>query len=133
MNNSNTINDELRNSSDPYILNIDIRPRPASRPRFSSRGQVYCDPSYRDWLSDFGEIVIREWPHQALDHISHIEIIFNGPTKRGDLDNYLKACLDGLVYARVLKNDNLSVLDSIQTSFIHHKESKPWIFVKIFP
>lgn len=127
------MNDELRNVSDPYILNVDIQPRPASRPRFSSKGQVYNDPSYKAWLSDFGQIVIREWSTSPLDSISHIEIIFNGPTKRGDLDNYLKACLDGLVYSGVLKNDNLAVLDSIQTSFNHQKEGKPWIFIKIYP
>lgn len=127
------LNDELRNLSDPYIINVDIRPRPASRPRFSSKGQVYSDPSYKEWLSDFQQIVIREWPYEVLNTVSHIEIIFNGPTKRGDLDNYLKAVLDGLVYARVLKNDNLTVLSSIETSFILQKESDPWIFIKIFP
>lgn len=126
-------NDEIRNVSDPYIINVDIRPRPASRPRFSSRGQVYNDPSYKQWLSDFGEIVRREWEYGALEHISHIEIIFNGPTRRGDLDNYLKACLDGLVYSRVLKNDNLTVLDSIETSFVHQLDTEPWIFIKIMP
>jgi len=126
-------NDELRNVSDPYILNIDIPPRPASRPRFSSKGQVYNDPSYKDWLSNFSEIVRRDWLYDCLTHISHIEIVFNGPTKRGDLDNYLKSCLDGLVYSRVIKNDNLSVLDSIQTSFVHVKDADPWIFIKIYP
>ena len=126
-------NEILQNSSDPYIINVDIQPRPASRPRFSSKGQVYSDPSYKSWLPDFSEIVRRDWDYEPLDRISHIEIIFNGPTKRGDLDNYLKACLDGLVYSRVLRNDNLSVLDSIQTSFVHNKSSNPWIFIKIFP
>lgn len=126
-------NEILQNSSDPYIINVDIQPRPASRPRFSSKGQVYSDPSYKSWLTDFSEMVRRDWDYESLDRISHIEIIFNGPTKRGDLDNYLKACLDGLVYSRVLRNDNLSVLDSIQTSFVHNKSSNPWIFIKIFP
>ena len=127
------LNDELRNVSDPYILNIDIRPRPASRPRFSSKGQVYSDPSYKEWLSQFTELVIREWEAEPLQTISHIEIIFNGPTKRGDLDNYLKACLDGLVYSGVIRNDNLQVVDSIHTSFIHTQTSPPWIMVKIYP
>lgn len=127
------MNDELTNVCDPYIIHVDIRPRPASRPRFSSKGRVYNDPSYREWLSEFSHIVIRDWPYNTLEHISHIEVFFNGQTKRGDLDNYLKAVLDGLVYSGVLKNDNLSVLDSIYTNFIHTKESKPWIFIKIFP
>lgn len=127
------INAELQNVSDPYILNIDIRPRPASRPRFSSKGQVYSDPSYKSWLTDFTEMVRRDWECEPLQTCSHIEVIFNGPTKRGDLDNYLKALLDGLVYSGVIRNDNLQVVDSIHTSFIHTPNSAPWIMVKIFP
>lgn len=127
------VGDVLLNLHDPYILNIDIQPRPASRPRFSSKGQVYNDPSYRKWLSDFTELVIREWESEPLPTVSHIEILFNGPTKRGDLDNYLKACLDGLVYSGVIRNDNLQVVNSIHTSFIHTPNSSPWIMVKIYP
>ena len=129
------INKELRNISDPYILNIDIQPRPASRPRYPGKngGRPYTDAAYRAWLSDFQQIVIREWLQPPLEHVSHLEIIFNGPTKRGDLDNYLKACLDGLVKAGVLKNDNLSVLDSIETHFIKNTIKPPWIFIKLFP
>lgn len=125
--------DELQNVSDPYILNVNIQPRPASRPRFSSKGQVYSDPTYKAWLSDFSEIVRREWEEGALESVSHIQIVFNGPTRRGDLDNYLKACLDGLVYSRVLRNDNLAVIDSIETNFVHTKIGDPWIFIKIYP
>ena len=127
------LNKELSKVSDPYIINVAIAPRPASRPRFSSKGQVYNDPSYKKWLSDFSEIVRREWEYDCLEHVSHIAIVFNGQTKRADLDNLLKACLDGLVYSCVLKNDNLKVLDSIETSFIHVLNSEPSIFIKIFP
>lgn len=115
------------------LLRVNISPRPACRPRFRSNGCVYNDPKYKEWLDDFAHIVRREWLKEPLTHISHISIIFNGETKRGDLDNYLKATLDGLVYAGVLKNDNLGVLDSIETSFIRTLNSAPWILIKIQP
>lgn len=123
--------DPLQNLSDPYVLRIDIAPRPACRPRFRSNGCVYNDPSYKAWLDDFAGIARRIWLEEPLTHVSHISVVFNGQTKRGDLDNYLKATLDGLVYAGVLKNDNLSVVDSIETNFIRTMCSEPWICIKI--
>jgi Holliday junction resolvase RusA-like endonuclease len=125
--------DPLQNLSDPQVLRVDIAPRPACRPRFRSNGCVYNDPKYKEWLDDFSQIVMREWLKEPLTHVSHLSIVFNGETKRGDLDNYLKATLDGLVYAGVLKNDNLGVLDSIETSFIRTLNSPPWIIIKIHP
>jgi hypothetical protein len=122
-----------RSSSDPIILRADIAPRPACRPRFRSNGCVYNDPSYKAWLDDFSGIIRRIWLEEPLKQVSHISIIFNGLTKRGDLDNYLKATLDGLVYGGVLKNDNLSVIDSIETSFIRTILTDPWIIIKINP
>lgn len=123
--------DPLQNLSDPYMLRVDIAPRPAARPRFRSNGCVYNDPSYKAWLDEFSGIVRRIWLEEPLTHVSHISIVFNGQTKRGDLDNYLKATLDGLVYAGVLKNDNLSVIDSIETHFIRTMLSAPWICISI--
>lgn len=124
--------DELRNLQEPYVLRVNIAPRPACRPRFRSNGCVYNDPGYKAWLDQFAQIVTREWLKEPLTHISHISIIFNGETKRGDLDNYLKATLDGLVYAGVLKNDNLRVIDSIETNFIKALTGEPWIVIKIY-
>lgn len=114
-------------------LKIQIAPRPACRPRFRSNGCVYNDPSYKAWLDEFAGIVRRIWLGEPLKRVTHLKIVFNGETKRGDLDNYLKAALDGLVYGGVLKNDNLSVIDSIETSFIKTMLSDPWIVIKIDP
>ncbi len=115
-----------------YLLEIDITPRPASRPRFSSKGRVYNDPTYKAWLTEFADLVRQEWDREALQKISHIEIVINGPTRRGDIDNHCKSILDGLVYAKVLRNDNLAVLDSLNASFLQIKGSDPWIRIKIF-
>lgn len=125
--------DELTKLGEPLTIKVPIAPRPASRPRFSSKGQVYNDPSYKQWLTDFTEIARRLWEHECLHHVSHIEVTFNGQTKRGDLDNYLKSALDGLVYSQVLSNDNLTVLDSIESKFIRIVNQDPWILFKIYP
>ena len=115
-----------------YVLQIDITSRPASRPRFSSKGRVYTDPTYKKWLEEFSDLVRNEWDFEVLQKISHIEIVINGTSRRGDLDNHCKSILDGLVYAKVLRNDNLAVLDSLNATFIQVKHSDPWIRIKIF-
>ena len=125
--------DEIAMLGDPYFIRVPLAPRPASRPRFNSKGQVYNDATYKKWLSDFTEIVRRDWEFECFTKVSHIEVTFNATTKRGDLDNYLKAALDGLVYSQVLHNDNLTVLDSIQTKFIRIVGTDPWILFKIYP
>ena len=126
------LEDKSNKLGDPYLIKVPLAPRPASRPRFSSKGQVYNDATYKKWLTDFTEIVRRDWEFECFAKVSHIEVTFNGPTKRGDLDNYLKAALDGLVYSRVLRSDNLTVLDSIQTQFIRIVGTDPWILFTIY-
>lgn len=123
--------DDQPSDSTGMILTVPIAPRAASRPRFGKNGCVYTDSTYKQWLSDFQQLAMRLWEHPTVHHCNHLEVVFNGPTKRGDLDNYLKAALDGLVYAGVLKNDNLTVLDSIETRFIKLVGSDPWIWFKI--
>jgi len=61
-----------------------------------------------------------------------MDITINGTTRRGDLDNYGKSILDGLVHARVLRNDNLAVLDSLNLNFLRAEGERPWIKIKIY-
>jgi Holliday junction resolvase RusA-like endonuclease len=122
---------EMNILGEQIIFKVAIAPRPACRPRFRNNGCVYNDPSYKTWLDDFSGLVRRVWLKDPLKHVSHISIVFNGETKRGDLDNYLKATLDGLVYAGVIKNDNLGVIDSMEINFIRTLLSDPWILIKI--
>jgi len=125
------IQDEKGSESKILTLQVPIAPRPASRPRFSSRGCVYTDATYKRWLTDFKELARKLWQENTLQHCEHMEVVFNGVARRGDLDNYLKAALDGLVYAGVIKNDNLTVLDSIETRHIRLPDKEPWILFKI--
>ena len=123
--------DKKAEDSQLLTLQVPIAPRPASRPRFSSKGCVYTDSTYKRWLTEFKDQAQRLWKKATLQRCSHMEVVFNGVHKRGDLDNYLKAALDGLVYAGVIKNDNLTVLDSIETRYITIHESDPWIVFNI--
>ena len=114
------------------LLIIEIEPKPASRPRFCGRGQVYNEPKYSAWLREFAALAKNSWEYDTLSHVSHVEILINGPSRRGDIDNHAKAILDGLVRAGVLKGDNLIVLDSISARFSHSKITDPCIIIKLF-
>ena len=115
-----------------YTIQVDITPKPAARPRFSSKGRVYNDPSYKAWLKEFADLVREQWDNDVLQRISHMDITINGTTRRGDLDNHAKSILDGLVHARVLRNDNLAVLDSLNLNFLRVEGEEPWIKIKIY-
>ena len=116
----------------PRLFIVPIVPRPASRPRCTRRGVVYTDPTYKTWLETFAALVQDDWFREPLQSISHISILINGPSRRGDIDNHIKSVLDGLVRAGILRNDNLKVLDSIHASFSDSKHTDPCIMVQIF-
>ena len=67
-----------------------------------------------------------------METVSHMEVVISGPNRRGDLDNHLKAILDGLQRAKVLRSDNLKVVDSISARFQSSDKADPWILVKLF-
>ena len=116
----------------PRLIVVDIEPKPASRPRCSRQGRAYTEPGYRAWLETFSALVQKQWHRQPLESVSHIEVVISGPNRRGDIDNHLKAILDGLQYAKVIRSDNLKVVDSISARFQSSNKADPWIIVKLF-
>ena len=114
-----------------YTIQVDITPKPAARPRFSSKGRVYNDPSYKAWLKDFADLVREQWDNDVLQRISHMDITINGPARSAAPIDHAKSILDGLVYAKVIRNDNLAVLDSLNLSFLKVEDEEPWIKIKI--
>ena len=59
-------------------------------------------------------------------------MLFIGANRRMDLDNCIKAVLDVYVSCKILRNDNLAVLDSLSANYHHAKDKDPCIIVKIF-
>ena len=116
----------------PRLIIVDITPKPASRPRCSRQGMVYTEPTYRTWLETFSALVQKQWHRKPLERVSHLEVVISGPNRRGDIDNHLKAILDGLQYAKVIRSDNLKVVDSISARFSPCKTAGPWILIKLF-
>ena len=127
-----TAEDEKKAELELLTLRVPIAPRPASRPRFSSKGCVYNAPDYRKWLTEFKLLARPLWGKNPLQHCEHMEVVFNGTSRRGDIDNYLKASLDGLVYAGVIKNDNLNVLDSVEVKYSNNTDLSPSILFNIY-
>ena len=72
------------------------------------------------------------WDHDPLPRVSHMEVLFIGANRRMDLDNCLKSITDVFVSCQILRNDNLTVLDSVAAKYHHSKDQEPCIIVKLF-
>lgn len=85
-------------------------PRPKERPRLRAGGG-FTPPATRGWeevvtwaaISQGARRVFSSWDGEYAVDVT----IYHAKVLRGDLDNYLKAILDGLQTAGVLRNDKL--------------------------
>lgn len=116
---------------EPIFFLIDIEPKPAARPRFF-RGRVHTEPKYKLWQQQCTQLLRLQWDREPLQRVEHIHFVFVAANRRPDIDNLIKACLDSIVYANILKQDNLVVLDSISASYEHTKDYKPCILIRIY-
>jgi Holliday junction resolvase RusA-like endonuclease len=112
-------------------LILNIVPRPAARPRFF-RGRVHTEPKYKAWQQECIQLIRQQWKDDPLQHVEHIEYIFVGANRRCDIDNLVKSITDCMTYGKILRGDNLAVLDSISATYHHAKEIEPCIILKIF-
>lgn len=110
---------------------IPIEPRAAARPRFY-RGRAHTEPKYKDWQIRCAQLLRPMWDHDPLTKVSHMEVLFIGANRRMDLDNCLKSITDVFVSCQILRNDNLTVLDSVAAKYHHSKDQEPCIIVKLF-
>ncbi len=115
----------------PRLFILDIDPKPAARPRFY-RGRVHTEPKYRDWQIRCEQLLRPMWSGDPLERVQRMEMLFIGANRRMDLDNCIKAVLDVYVSCKILRNDNLAVLDSLSANYHHAKDKDPCIIVKIF-
>tara|TARA_B100001109_G_scaffold250335_1_gene243375 strand:- start:763 stop:1131 length:369 start_codon:yes stop_codon:yes gene_type:complete len=110
---------------------LDIVPKPAARPRFF-RGRVHSEPKYKAWQQECTALLRLQWDEPPLQRVKHIHYIFVGANRRCDIDNLVKSVTDSCVYGKILRGDNLAVLDSISATYHHTKEVSPFIVLRIF-
>lgn len=118
-------------TSEPHFFLLDIEPKPAARPRFF-RGRVHTEPNYKLWQLQCTQLLRLQWDREPLQKVEHIHFVFVAANRRPDIDNLIKSILDSIVYAKILRGDNLTVLDSISAAYEHTKEYKPCIIIRIY-
>jgi Holliday junction resolvase RusA-like endonuclease len=99
---------------------------PKARPRVTY-GRAYMPQNYRDWkecaIADLAQQYQGKEPMAALSEVS---IALTGKhSRRGDLDNIAGAILDALVQARILANDNLTVVPKLSIGLSFDKKKEP--------
>lgn len=111
-------------------LVVEITPKPAARPRFC-RGRAYTEAKYKAWQKECTALLQEQWDEPPLQHVKHIHYSFIGANRRCDIDNLVKSITDCMTYAKILRGDNLAVLDSISASYHHTKDFDPFIMLTI--
>ena len=108
-------------SPDEFSFVVPGRPQPKGRPRMSRKGRVYtpketveAEKAYAQAVGDDppvfdGPVTVEMTFCEEATYITVRSLTEWKTPLRGDLDNYIKLCLDGCQRAGVIPNDRLVV------------------------
>ena len=121
----------------PINLEIGITPIACPRPRATKYGHMFMPKKYKDWIGIFGALAKSQYKGKPIfDCAVDITFVHRRPkSKRGklnqyipkctkpDLDNCIKAVLDGLVSCGVLEDDRFIYKIGAQQFYGKDKEN----------
>ena len=112
-------------------LYIPLRPMSKERPRsFSGQSRPYMSRNYKLWMKDCVAVMQEWWVGPPLQKVEHIHIEHHGAA-RGDLDNKTGAVMDALVKAKVIVDDNVTVVDDRTERFVKASVKDSHIIVRL--
>ena len=112
-------------------LHIPLRPMSKERPRsFSGQSRPYMSRNYKLWMKDCVAVMQEWWVGPPLQKVEHIHIEHHGAA-RGDLDNKTGAVMDALVKAKVIVDDNVTVVDDRTERFVKASVKDSHIIVRL--
>ena len=112
-------------------LRIPLRPMSKERPRsFQGQSRPYMSRNYKLWMKDCVAVMQEWWPWPPLQKVEHIHIEHHGAA-RGDLDNKTGAVMDALVKAKVIIDDNVTVVGDRTERFVKAKTKDSHIIVRL--
>ena len=103
-------------------LTLDLYPYPKQRARVTHKGTFHIH-AYQDWLKEAIFQLRQQWKSQPLQSISKLSVQFYGKSARSDLDNLVGAVMDALVKAEVIRNDNLTVINHLETAWERSRDN----------
>ena len=126
-----------------FELRLDLAPVPKGRPRSTKTGRIYTPKKTADYERDISRLV-GHLP-ALLGAISiEVEFVLKRPARtpkrqlsrfikagsRGDLDNYIKALLDGLQRGGVIPNDS-AVTKILAAKVYTAIDEDPHVYLKL--
>ena len=112
-------------------LHIPLRPMSKERPRsFQGQSRPYMSRNYKLWMKDCVAVMQEWWVLPPLQKVEHIHIEHHGAA-RGDLDNKTGAVMDALVKAKVIIDDNVTVVDDRTERFVKASVKNSHIIVRL--
>ena len=112
-------------------LHIPLRPMSKERPRsFQGQSRPYMSRNYKLWMKDCVAVMQEWWVGPPLQKVEHIHIEHHGAA-RGDLDNKTGAVMDALVKAKVIIDDNVTVVGDRTERFVKASVKNAHIIVRL--
>lgn len=102
-------------------LSLKMDPKSKQRPRFNGRF-AYTDKAYRDWLTEAIKQFEAQYDGPTITKTTYVSIEMYGNSARSDIDNLSGSVLDAMVKAKVIKNDNLTIIDDLRIKWYRSKD-----------
>jgi len=111
-------------------LFIEGEPVPKGRPRFTRQGHAYTPSKTRRWESKVGWSWREAFPGDPIEGPVSVTVhVYHRSGRHGDLDNYLKAVLDGLNGVAFVDDKQV---EEIYAAFAHSTANDPKEGVRVW-
>jgi Holliday junction resolvase RusA-like endonuclease len=98
-------------------IRLYLPPYPCQRAQVAN-GHAYYKEAYRVWMADAVKDFKRQWRgRNKINRLDKLSMQFYGWSRAYDLSNLFKSAEDAAVKSEVLKNDNLTVIQHIESAW----------------
>jgi Holliday junction resolvase RusA-like endonuclease len=112
-------------------LRLHIPPYPCQRAQVAN-GRAYYKPAYQQWKQEAKKVCRDYWKgREPLLKIVKLSMQFYGWSRAYDLSNLFKSVEDAMVAAEILRDDNLTVIQHIESAW-EKAPSKKEQFIDVY-
>lgn len=112
-------------------IRLYLPPYPCQRAQVAN-GRAYYKPAYQRWKQEAKSACALHWKGRpAITQVEKLSMQFYGWSRAYDLSNLFKAVEDAMVSAGILRDDNLTVIQHIESAW-EKASSKQNQYIDVF-